>query len=329
MNLLNILLQIDPAVADSTTINKIKGATGTVSATVDSIVANPENLSVSHIANTVGGIDWGGVFTTMSSHIMTFGFRLLAAFAVFYLGRLIINRLHKMLNVVMTKKKVEPSLSTFLLSLFRTVLLFLLIITVVAILGIETSSFIAIFASAGVAVGLALSGTLQNFAGGVLILLLKPFKVGDFIVAGGNSGVVKEIKIFNTVILTPNNERISIPNGGLSTDTITNFSSEEFRRVEWNVSISYGDSVDEARRAIMAMLAADALVSRLDAHAPTVAVASLDDSAVALVVRAWCRSEHYWDLFYCINETIYNELPKHGISFPFPQLDVHMNKLGL
>lgn len=186
MNLLNILLQVDPAAADSATVNGIKETTGAVGAAVETAVSNPSEL-----VNTVSGIDWGGLLTSMSSAVMTFGLRLVAALAVFFAGKFIINKLHKMLRAIMEKKKVEPSLTTFLLSLLRVTLLFLLIITVVAILGIETSSFIAIFASAGVAIGLALSGTLQNFAGGVLILLLKPFKVGDFIVAGGNSQLSK------------------------------------------------------------------------------------------------------------------------------------------
>ncbi len=326
MNLLNILLQTTPPV-DSTAVNKLNEVTGSVGATVDSIVANPESLSVKNIASTVGGIDWGGLLTTMSSQIIAFGFRLVAAIAVFYVGRFIVNKVHKMLKLVMEKKSVEPSLTTFLLSMLRFSLLFLLIITCVAILGIETSSFIAIFASAGVAVGLALSGTLQNFAGGVLILLLKPFKVGDFIVTGTNSGTVKEIQIFHTVIVTPNNERITIPNGGLSTDTVTNYSAEGLRRVEWKVGISYGDSVDTAREVILGLLAADKLTVKDADKAPTVAVASLDDSAVTLVVRAWCKSADYWDVFFAFNEAVYNELPRHGINFPFPQVDVHMDKV--
>jgi len=326
MNLLNILLQINPAEADSATVNGIQDVTGAVGSAVDSLAANPEKLSVSNIADTVSGIDWGGVFTSMSSAVMAFGFRLLAAIAVFFVGKFVVNKLHKMLRAVMERKKVEPSLTTFLLSLLRFTLLFLLIITVVAILGIETSSFIAIFASAGVAIGLALSGTLQNFAGGVLILLLKPFKVGDFIVAGGNSGTVKEIQIFNTVILTPSNERISIPNGGLSTDTITNYSSEKYRRVDWNVGISYGDSVAKAREVILGVLDAEPLTVKNEECVPTVTVGGLDDSAVSLIVRGWCLSENYWDVYFNVYEAMYNELPKNDIHFPFPQMDIHLDK---
>ena len=160
--------------------------------------------------------------------------------------------------------------------------MFVLIITCIAILGIETSSFIAIFASAGVAIGMALSGTLQNFAGGVLILLLKPYKVGDFIVAEGFSGTVKEIQIFNYVIITPNNERVIIPNGGLSTNTINNYSGEKYRRLEWKVSISYGDSIDTAREVILGLINAEPLAYSDETMKPSVSVDALNDSSVDL-----------------------------------------------
>lgn len=155
------------------------------------------------------------------------------------------------------RRRIDRSLATFVLSLIRIVLYFILVVTVVGILGIETSSFLALFASAGVAVGLALSGTLQNFAGGVLILLLKPYKIGDYIEAQGYSGIVKEIQIFSTIINTPDNKQIIIPNGGLSTSSINNYSKEEYRRVDWSVSIAYGDDVDVAKAAILDMLRSD------------------------------------------------------------------------
>ncbi len=326
MNLLNILLQVDPTAVDSGTYHTLKGSTDTIASHMDSIVAKPENISVSNIAETVTGIDWGGVITNMSNQLISFGIRVLAAVAVFYLGKFVVNKLHKMLGIVMEKRKVEPSLTTFLLSLLKISLLFLLVITVVAILGIETSSFIAVFASAGVAIGLALSGTLQNFAGGVLILLLKPYKVGDFVEAEGVIGTVKEIQIFNTVILTPNNERIVVPNGGLSTSTIKNYSGESLRRVEWRVGISYGDDVAVAREVILGIIAAEPKAETTPDTPNTVSLESLDDSAVTLVCRGWCHNDNYWDVFYNVNEAIYNELPKHGLSFPFPQMDIHMDK---
>lgn len=183
--------------------------------------------------------------------------KLLIAIVVFYLGKLIINKIHNSFKRILLHRQVDKSLTTFALSLIRIVLLFILIIIVISILGIETSSFIALFASAGVAIGMALSGTLQNFAGGVLILLLKPYKVGDFIEFQGFTGTVKEIQIFNTILNTPDNKWISIPNGGLSTGSINNYSKEDYRRVDWTVSIAYGDNFDVAKKEILRILNED------------------------------------------------------------------------
>lgn len=188
---------------------------------------------------------------TLVHRIVGFAIDLAVAILVFYLGRFIIGKIVNVVSTIMIKRKVDKSLSTFVISLIKMVLYFLLIVTVIGILGIETSSFIALFASAGVAIGMALSGTLQNFAGGVLILLIKPYKVGDYIEAQGYAGTVKEIQIFHTIITTPDNKSIIIPNGGLSTGSVNNYSREEYRRVDWIVSISYGDDVDVARAAIL------------------------------------------------------------------------------
>ncbi|MDE6526598.1 MAG: mechanosensitive ion channel family protein, partial [Muribaculaceae bacterium] len=186
------------------------------------------------------------------SSSVSFAINLAIAIAIFYIGRWIINRLYRFVHNIFTKRKIDASLSTFVLSMIRIVLYFILIVTVIGILGIETSSFLALFASAGVAIGMALSGTLQNFAGGVLILLLKPYKIGDYIEAQGYSGTVKEIQIFHTIINTADNKSIIIPNGGLSTGSINNWSRESHRRVDWIVGISYGDNVDAAREKILA-----------------------------------------------------------------------------
>ena len=184
---------------------------------------------------------------------------------VFYAGRFIIRKIYRLVSTIFIRRNLEVSLSTFILSLINIVLYFILIVTVIGILGIETTSFLALFASAGVAIGMALSGTLQNFAGGVLILLLKPYKIGDYIEAQGYAGTVKEIQIFFTRITTADNKTILIPNGGLSTGSVNNYSTESHRRVSWTVSISYGDDVNVAREAILAMFAAD---SRIEAGTP-------------------------------------------------------------
>ncbi|MBR1726362.1 MAG: mechanosensitive ion channel [Muribaculaceae bacterium] len=378
MKLLNILLQT-PAVTDSVAANKVKNLTNTAKDHVDAI-ANPDSIAALTPDKVLGGIkdfDWSGVVTSLSSQLISLGLRVLAAILIFYIGKLIINKLHNILLAVLIKKDVDRSLSTFLLSFIKITLLFLLIITVIGVMGIETSSFIAIFASAGVAIGMALSGTLQNFAGGVLILLIKPYKVGDFIEFGSFKGTVKEIQIFHTIITTPNNERIIIPNGGLSTGTINNYSAEGYRRIEWRVALAYGDDVAVARAAIMDILNGDERVVKHESevhesetvtdqvvaeepesmswwrrifhrsrskaadwkaaqaeqikqklpkpdYTPTVQLEELGDSAIVMLVRGWTESANYWPVLYDINEQIYNQLPKHGLNFPFPQLDVHL-----
>ena len=189
--------------------------------------------------------------------MVQFAIDLFVAIIVFYIGKFIINRIHNLIAIILIKRKADRSLTTFLLSLIRMVLYFVLVIICVGILGIETSSFLALFASAGVAIGMALSGTLQNFAGGVLILLLKPYKIGDYIEAQGYAGTVKEIQIFHTRIVTPDNKSIILPNGGLSTSSINNWSKEDYRRISWDIAISYGDDVEKMRAAVLEMFAKD------------------------------------------------------------------------
>lgn len=255
-----------------------------------------------------------------------FAISLVVAIIVFYIGKFIVNKIHRLISAVMVKRQVEQSLQTFILSFSKIVMLFILIIIVIGILGIETSSFLALFASAGVAVGMALSGTLQNFAGGVLILLLKPYKVGDYIEAQGFSGTVKEIQIFHTIINTSDNKTILIPNGGLSTGSINNASREETRRVDWTVSISYGDDIDTARKVILDMLRDDSRVIQAENRMPVVLLNVLNNSSIDLAVRAWTKSGDYWGVYHDLNERIYKELPSHGLSFPYPHMDIHLTK---
>lgn len=203
------------------------------------------------------GLSIDVAISKLTNGLVDFAFKLAIAILVFFVCKLIITRLYKMTRNVMIRKKVEASLATFILSFMKIVLYFILIIIIIGILGIETSSFLALFASAGVAIGMALSGTLQNFAGGVLILLLKPYKVGDYIEAQGYTGTVKEIQIFHTVINTPDNKAIIIPNGGLSTGSINNYSLEDYRRVDWTVSLAYGTDFVSAKNKIMEILLSD------------------------------------------------------------------------
>ena len=265
-----ILMQIPVATPDTVAANKIKEATNVVTAHVDSLATqlHPDSIAAMTPAKIVDKfkyLDVGSLVTSFSSQIISLGLRILAAILIFYIGKFIINKIYSVARAIMVRKGFERSLISFLLSFIKITLLFLLIITVIGVLGIETSSFIAIFASAGVAIGMALSGTLQNFAGGVLILLLKPYKVGDYIEFGELKGTVREIQIFNTVINTYNNDRIVIPNGGLATGSLKNFSAEPYHRVEWRVGISYGDDVDMARKVALAILTADDRIVHTDA----------------------------------------------------------------
>lgn len=377
-------MQVPVMAPDTAAANKIQQATNAVTAQVDSLATklSPDSIAAmtpEKLVNKFKYLDLGSLVTSLSSQIISLGLRILAAIVLFYLGKFIINKIYSLARAVMVRKQFDRSLTSFLLSFIKITLLFLLIITVIGVLGIETSSFIAIFASAGVAIGMALSGTLQNFAGGVLILLLKPYKVGDYIEFGDLKGTVREIQIFNTVINTYNNDRIVIPNGGLATSSLKNFSAEPYHRVEWRVGISYGDDVDTARKVALDILAADPRIvhtdtdvketeeqpeespveeekkpeslwqrlfhwhhrrteerreneqSRLAAliprpnYSPSVNVESLDDSQVTLIVRAWTEIANYWDVLYGVNEQIYKQFPQHGIHFPFPQMDVHVN----
>ncbi len=223
----------------------------TPTAVPDSIPSVKEELSM------LKSIPLDDLLTKFVDSMTSFAMNLALAIIVFYIGKFIITRIFHILSKVFIHRRVDRSLSTFVLSLIRMVLYFILVVTVIGILGIETSSFIAIFASAGVAVGMALSGTLQNFAGGVLILLIKPYKVGDYIEAQGYSGTVREIQIFHTIICTPDNKSIIIPNGGLSTGTINNWSKEDYRRVDWFVGISYGDDIQAARKKLLQIVDGD------------------------------------------------------------------------
>lgn len=340
------------------------------------------------------GLSFDDAIEKVANSLVSFGFKLLIAILVFYVGRFIIRKLYKMTLNVMTKRKMDASLTTFVLSLIKMVLYFILIITIIGILGIETSSFLAIFASAGVAIGMALSGTLQNFAGGVLILLLKPYKVGDYIETQGYAGTVKSIQLFNTIINTVDNKAIIIPNGGLSTGTINNFSLESYRRVDWTVCLSYDTDLAAAKETILKMLNEDMRIVKryveddieyreeiahekeLKEHPelehaqavekprrwwnkitpklkkrkdvihqtftediemnaaipvkverkPFVGLNEMADSSINLAVRAWTHSSNYWGVYFDMNERFFTELPKHGFSFPFPQMDVHFDK---
>jgi small conductance mechanosensitive channel len=263
-------------------------------------------------------------WSSISSLVVSFGTKLLGEIVVLVIVLWIIKYLTGIIRKMMLKSKMDDSLVPFLSSLINNLLKVLLAISVLGMLGIEMTSFIALIGAVGLAIGMALSGTLQNFAGGVMLLIFKPFKVGDFIEAQGHSGTVKEIQIFNTILNTPDNKVIIIPNGGLSTGTMTNFSQLPTRRVDWTFGIAYGDDVDKAEKVLNKLIKEDIRILK-DPEA-FVAVTELADSSVNLVVRVWVNSADYWGVFFDMNKKVYQSFDKEGINIPFPQMDVHLDK---
>lgn len=256
--------------------------------------------------------------------IIKYGVKLLIALGILIVGLWLIKKLLYAINLIFERRNFDNSLKGFLRSFIDIILKVLLVITVLSTLGVEMTSFIAILGAAGFAIGMALSGTLSNFAGGVIILILKPFRVGDVIEAQGYLGNVKEIQIFNTTLNTFDNKRIIIPNGALATGNLTNYSIEDRRRVDWTFGISYGDSFDKAKEIIFDLLAKNEKVLR-DPEI-FIALQSLGDSAVNIVVRAWCNTPDYWDIYFRLNEEVYKSFSEQGISIPYPQMDIHIKK---
>ncbi len=252
------------------------------------------------------------------------GIKLLQIALIWFVGRWITRRMTSVVRLVMEKKDTNPTAKTFLMSLIDVVSLIILLVIIISVIGIDTSSFIALFASAGVAVGMALSGTLQNFAGGVIILMFRPFKVGDFIEAQGQAGIVKEIQIFNTLIKTGDNKIILVPNGPLSTGIINNYSRETIRRVDFTFSISYGDDFEKAKAVLEELIAADSRVLSEPA-APFIALSTLNSSSIDIVVRLWAKQEDYWDIYFALNKAVYETFPKRGLNFPYQTFTV-LNK---
>lgn len=287
----------------------------------------PDSVQKAKFAETVrklADFDFNEFLRNMASELLWVAIKIVIALAIYFIGRWIVHRLVKLLDAAFERRKVDTSLRMFLRKTVRIVFSLILLMIVVQTLGVNVTSLIALFSAATLAIGMALSGTAQNFAGGVMILLMKPYRVGDYISAQGQSGTVREIKLFSTVITTTDNQTIYIPNNSIATAIIDNYSTAEQRRVEWTVGISYGDDVDVARAAILDILNADARV--LKEPAAVVWVAALADSSVNLSVRAWTLNADYWDVFFENNERFYKELPARGINFPFPQMDVHVKQ---
>lgn len=250
------------------------------------------------------------------------GKHIIAAVVIFIVGRFLIKLINRLVASILQRRHIEISVQTFLSSLVNIILTILLIITVIGALGVNTTSFAALIASAGVAIGMALSGNLQNFAGGLIILLFKPYRVGDFIDVCGVQGTVSAVQIFHTILLTPDNKAVYLPNGSTSSSTITNYSREDKRRIEWTFGIDYGEDVGRARTAILSVITADARI--LPDPAPFVAVGGLSDSSVDIIVRVWVPTEEYWNVYFDMHQRVYETFNEQKINFPYPQQTVHL-----
>lgn len=259
--------------------------------------------------------------------MINFGFeyspKIIGGIIVLLIGLWITKLITKSVEKALAKSKLDQSLVPFLKSLTNIILKILVVITVMGMIGIQMTSFIALIGAAGLAVGLALSGTLQNFAGGVIILILKPFKVGDFIEAQGFSGTVKEISIFATMLNTGDKKLVIIPNGPLSTGSLINSSAEPQRRVDWKFGMAYGDDVENFKKAINDFFAEDTRI--LKEPASFIGLSELGDSSVNFTVKAWVNSADYWDVFFNINEKVYTKFGDYKLNIPFPQMDVHLH----
>lgn len=256
--------------------------------------------------------------------VLTYGPKLVGAILVLIVGSIVIKFLSKTFSRVLDKRKIDPSLKPFLEGIVSSLLKVMLVISALGMIGIEMTSFVAVLGAAGLAVGMALSGTLQNFAGGVMILIFKPFKNGDVIEAQGYVGSVAEIQIFNTILKTPDNKTIIIPNGGLSNGSMVNYSTEPQRRVDWTFGIGYGDDATKAKAVLKSLIEEDERI--LKTPEPFIALSALADSSVNFTVRVWVNSENYWGVFFDMNEKVYTTFEKEGLNIPFPQMDVHLHK---
>lgn len=259
-------------------------------------------------------LDWG----------IEVGKDLLGAIIIYIVGRFIIKQVGRLLARILEKRKLEISVQTFLRSLVSILLNLILAFAIVSRLGVETTSFAALLASAGVAIGMALSGNLSNFAGGLIILVFKPFKVGDYIEGQNANGTVREIQIFHTILTTVDNKVIYVPNGALSSNAITNYSKQETRRAEWVFGVEYGEDFEKVKAVLQRIIDADPRM--LKDPAPMIALGALSASSVDIKVRAWAKTADYWDVYFDMNKIVYDTFNKEGIGFPFPQLTVHQAK---
>ncbi|MBQ2374000.1 MAG: mechanosensitive ion channel family protein [Alistipes sp.] len=288
----------------------------------------PDSIQKARLAEAVNrltDVDFiKDIWVDMLNWLVWTGVKMVISLAIFYVARWLLHKLLRIVDALMTRREVEVSLHSFLLTAVKVLGYVLIVLIIVSVLGFNSSSFLAVLASMGLAIGMALSGTLQNFAGGIMILVLRPYRVGDFIEAQGVSGTVSSISLFNTVVLTSDKKTIYIPNNAISTSIINNYSTSTTRRCSWKVSVAYGDDYDKIREAMLAIITRDGRA--LTDPAPVIRIDALADSAVVIEARAWVKNDDYWGLYDSVTEAFYKELPERGANFPFPQLDIHIQK---
>lgn len=293
----------------------------TTAQTPDSVVVEAKQL-LAQVVTDGQGLE---KISTLSNQLVEWairaGERILVALIIFLVGRFIISLVNRFVGRLLDRRQVEVSIKSFVRSLVNILLTILLIISVVGALGVETTSFAALLASAGVAIGMALSGNLQNFAGGLVILLFKPYKVGDWVEAQGVSGTVREIQIFHTILATADNKVIYVPNGAMSSGVVTNYNGQQTRRVEWIIGVEYGEDFERVKQVLSEIIAADSRI--LKDPASVIALHEMAASSVNVLVRVWVKSGDYWDVYFGMNRAIYQTFNEKGIGFPFPQLTVH------
>jgi small conductance mechanosensitive channel len=269
-------------------------------------------------------VDIQEIIAQLTGLVSTWGLRLLGALAVFILGKWVAGRVRRWLRARLETAGTDATLVPFFSGLAYYLMLTFVILAVLGIVGIQATSVIAVLGAAGLAVGLAMQGTLSNFASGVMLLLFRPFRVGDFIDVGGVSGTAQEIGVFATTLNTPDNVRVIVPNSAIYGQTIKNFSTNDLRRNDMTVGVAYSDNIQTAVNTVREILVADSRV--LEEPAPVIAVAELADSSVNLVVRPWCKKEDYWDLRWDLTRRFKEELERSGCNIPFPQHDVHLHQ---
>jgi small conductance mechanosensitive channel len=280
--------------------------------------------------SAASGLSWNSIIEFLksngidSSTVVALGKNIVVALVIFYVGRIAISLVVRGLRKLMQRQEVDKTLETFVCNLVRMALMVVVIIAAISALGIETTSFIAIFGAAGLAIGLALQGSLSNFAAGVLIVLFRPYRVGNYVEAAGVSGTIEQVQILTTILVTPDNKQVVVPNSQIMNSIITNYSAKDTRRVDMVVGVSYSDDLDKVRKTLEQLVAADDRI--LADPACTIAVSQLADSSVNFVVRPWVKAADYWGVTFDLTEAIKKRFDQEGISIPFPQQDVHVHK---